>query len=72
MYFFLFYNFIKFFLIYNFCCPYFDSYKVGQQEVVFSAESSWDPDGFIVLGGGEDDISDVLFSITNKLDRWVF
>ena len=36
-----------------------------------SAESSWDTDGFIVLGGGEDDISDVLFSITNKMERFV-
>jgi len=24
-----------------------------------------------VLGGGEDDISDVLFSITNKMERFV-
>ncbi len=43
---------------------------IKMSERACSAESSWDQDGFIVLGGGEDDISDVLFSIS-KLDRWV-
>jgi hypothetical protein len=37
--------------------------------MMISGESSWDQDGFIVLGG-EDDISDVLFSISNRLDRY--